>query len=60
MSNCLKSNFALLMSLGIIFGQKEYLSNENASVISFTRLKVGEDIVIESKDFAEEVAEQLK
>lgn len=28
MSNCLKSNFALLMSLGIIFGQKEYLSNE--------------------------------
>ena len=39
---------------------EEYLSNENASVISFTRLKVGEDIVIESKDFAEEVAEQLK
>ncbi len=36
---------------------EEYLSNENASVISFTRLKVGEDIVIESKDFAEEVAE---
>ncbi len=39
---------------------EEYLSNENASVISFSRLKVGEDIVIESKDFAEEVAEQLK
>ena len=39
---------------------EESLSNENASVISFTRLKVGEDIIIESKDFAEEVAEQLK
>jgi elongation factor Ts len=38
----------------------EYLEKDNASVVSFTRLKVGEGIEVETKDFAEEVAEQLK
>ena len=38
----------------------EYISSEDASITSFKRLKVGEDIQIETKDFAEEVAEQLK
>ena len=38
----------------------EYISSEDASITSFSRLKVGEGIQIETKDFAEEVAEQLK
>ena len=38
----------------------EYISSEGASIASFSRLKVGEGIQIETKDFAEEVAEQLK
>ena len=37
-----------------------YLEKDNASVVSFARLKVGEGIEVETKDFAEEVAEQLK
>ena len=39
---------------------QDYIENENANIISFTRLKVGEGIEIEIKDFADEVAEQLK
>ena len=39
---------------------EKYLTNDNASVVSFDRLKVGEGIEVETKDFAEEVAEQLK
>ena len=39
---------------------EKYLANDNASVVSFDRLKVGEGIEVEIKDFAEEVAEQLK
>ena len=38
----------------------EYISSEGASITSFSRLKVGEGIQVETKDFAEEVAEQLK
>jgi len=38
----------------------EYISSEGASIGSFSRLKVGEGIQVETKDFAEEVAEQLK
>ena len=38
----------------------EYISSEGASISSFSRLKVGEGIQVETKDFAEEVAEQLK
>ena len=37
-----------------------YLTSNDASVVSFSRLKVGEGIEVEVKDFAEEVAEQLK
>ena len=36
------------------------LNDNNASIISFARFKVGEGIEIEVKDFATEVAEQLK
>jgi len=39
---------------------EKYLANDNAFVVSFDRLKVGEGIEVETKDFAEEVAEQLK
>ena len=39
---------------------KEYLEKGGASIISFARLKVGEGIEVKTKDFAEEVAEQLK
>ena len=39
---------------------QEYLSKDNATIVSFARLKVGEGIEVEVKDFAEEVAEQLK
>ena len=38
----------------------DYISSEGASISSFSRLKVGEGIQVETKDFAEEVAEQLK
>ena len=38
----------------------EYISSQGASIASFSRLKVGEGIQVETKDFAEEVAEQLK
>jgi elongation factor Ts len=39
---------------------KDYLDKDNAEIITFTRLKVGEGIEVEVKDFAEEVADQLK
>ena len=39
---------------------KDYLDKNNAEIITFTRLKVGEGIEVEVKDFAEEVADQLK
>ena len=39
---------------------KGYLENDNASIVAFVRLKVGEGIQVNTKDFAEEVAEQLK
>ncbi|MEK9649921.1 MAG: translation elongation factor Ts [Gammaproteobacteria bacterium] len=36
------------------------LSERNAKVVSMSRVKVGEGIAVEKKDFAAEVAEQLK
>jgi len=39
---------------------QELLDENNASVIEYVRFKIGEGIEIESKDFAAEVAEQLK
>ena len=39
---------------------QEYLEKDGATIIAFARLKVGEGIEVETKDFAEEVAEQLK
>ena len=39
---------------------QDYIGSENANIISFARLKVGEGIEVETKDFADEVAEQLK
>ena len=39
---------------------KDYLEKDNASIVAFVRLKVGEGIEVNTKDFAEEVAEQLK
>ena len=39
---------------------QEYLEKGGATIVEFTRLKVGEGIEVETKDFAEEVAEQLK
>ena len=39
---------------------KEYIEKYGANIISFARLKVGEGIEVKTKDFAEEVAEQLK
>jgi len=39
---------------------QEYLENGGATIVEFARLKVGEGIEVETKDFAEEVAEQLK
>ena len=39
---------------------QDYIRSENANIISFTRLKVGEGIEVETKDFADEVADQLK
>jgi elongation factor Ts len=39
---------------------EELLNDNNTSIISFARFKVGEGIEVELKDFAAEVAEQLK
>ena len=39
---------------------KGYLEKDNANIVAFVRLKVGEGIEVNNKDFAEEVAEQLK
>ena len=39
---------------------EEYLASNEATIKAFARLKVGEGIEVETKDFAEEVAEQLK
>ena len=39
---------------------QEHLERQSANIISFSRLKVGEGIEVEAKDFADEVAEQLK
>ena len=39
---------------------QEYLEKGSATIVEFARLKVGEGIEVETKDFAEEVAEQLK
>lgn len=39
---------------------QEYLEKDGATIVEFARLKVGEGIEVETKDFAEEVAEQLK
>ena len=36
------------------------LSENNADVIGYVRFKVGEGIEVESKSFADEVADQLK
>ena len=40
--------------------EEEYLASNEATIKAFARLKVGEGIEVETKDFAEEVAEQLK
>ena len=37
-----------------------FLEENDASIISFARFKVGEGIEVEVKDFAAEVAEQLQ
>jgi elongation factor Ts len=39
---------------------QEYLEKGGATIVEFARLKVGEGIEVETKDFAEEVAEHLK
>ena len=39
---------------------QEYLEKGGATIVEFARLKVGEGLEVETKDFAEEVAEQLK
>ena len=39
---------------------QEYLERGGATIVEFARLKAGEGIEVEIKDFAEEVAEQLK
>ncbi|MBR51766.1 MAG: elongation factor Ts [Gammaproteobacteria bacterium] len=39
---------------------QDYIESNNAEILAFKRLKVGEGIEVEVKDFAEEVAEQLK
>ena len=38
----------------------QLLNENNAKIVSFIRLKVGEGIEVESKNFADEVAEQLR
>jgi len=39
---------------------EKLLADNNATIESYTRLKVGEGIEVETKNFADEVAEQLK
>ena len=39
---------------------EKLLADNNATIKSYTRLKVGEGIEVETKNFADEVAEQLK
>ena len=39
---------------------EELLKENNTSILAFARLKVGEGIEVEVKDFAAEVAEQLQ
>ena len=39
---------------------QELLDSKNAKIESYSRLKVGEGIEVETKNFADEVAEQLK
>jgi elongation factor Ts len=39
---------------------QDLLDTNNAKIESYTRLKVGEGIEVETKNFADEVAEQLK
>ena len=39
---------------------EQLLKENDASIISFARFKVGEGIEVEVKDFAAEVAEQLQ
>jgi elongation factor Ts len=39
---------------------QQFLDKNNASIVDFVRFKVGEGIEVEVKDFAAEVAEQLK
>jgi elongation factor Ts len=39
---------------------EKLLSDNNATIESYSRLKVGEGIEVETKNFADEVAEQLK
>jgi elongation factor Ts len=39
---------------------QKLLDNNSASIESYSRLKVGEGIEVETKNFADEVAEQLK
>ena len=39
---------------------EELLNDNNSSIISFARFKVGEGIEVQAKDFAAEVAEQLQ
>ena len=39
---------------------QELLNSKNAKIEYYSRLKVGEGIEVETKSFADEVAEQLK
>ena len=39
---------------------QKLLDNKEATIVSYARLKVGEGIEVETKNFADEVAEQLK
>jgi elongation factor Ts len=39
---------------------QELLDSKNAKIESYARLKVGEGIEVDTKSFADEVAEQLK
>ena len=39
---------------------EELLNSNNATIQAYSRLKVGEGIEVETKNFADEVAEQLK
>ena len=55
-----QSVFQIIMSGEDVLTVDGYLVQNNAEIVSFSRLKVGEGIEVEVKDFAEEVAEQLK